>query len=295
MSSSKSEAAAELVRFLEKFTYDPEKGYPEDYRVDQDGTRSGTTLDGRFMKVSPQQWDRNLSSGRNGFPYFGLEKTKDEIIAKMRKLEDANQPDDVDAAGMPLFKNERRWRGFMLGIAEKIWEKSLNPPGLDLVEFPHRTAYKDYRQVDGDFVDDGHGGHVYTSRATEEVTWRYRDPQEGFVNHAYLAYLLEADNRKRGDRWQFMRLWVNEFVANNRSFVLNGEYKSMDDFTINGRPGTPGEFRNYWKQVSNPRYQDGGGESRALNRREDSQLPADTTPTTDQVADSEAPISTEEQ
>lgn len=258
MSDPYSEAAANLIEYLESFGFDSEEEYPKDLELLENGSRRGTTLDGRVLTISPQQWDQNHRAGRSGFPYFGKDITNDQILALMLPLQGAPRHDETDVSGRPLFLSERYWRGYMLPVAAKILEGSLNPPGLDLARFPHRVEYKDYAIVDGHKVSDGEGGFVYSVRKVENVIWRYRDAQEGFVHHAYVAYIADADKRKQADRRKFERLWIDEFVENNRAFEINGESKSMDDFVVGGRPGTPGEFRAYWRIVSDPRYKAGG-------------------------------------
>lgn len=273
MSEPYSEAAANLIEYLESFGLNSEE-YPKDLEIlenreleipenkdlmiPQNGSRRATTLDGRHLTISPQDWDQNLRRGRNGFPYFGKGITNDRIIALMIPLKDAVQLDEKNSAGELLFGNEWKWRGYMISLAIQFLEGSLNPPELDLVRFPHRVEYKDYAIVDGYKVSDGEGGCVYSVRKVETVVWRYRAAQEGFVHHAYLAYIADADRRKQADRRIFERLWIDEFVENNRAFNLNGVRKSMDDFVVGGRTGTPGEFRAYWRIVSNPRYKSGG-------------------------------------
>ena len=237
-----AKAAAVLMELIYKHPWPEGKPFPSDLQKvririnDPTGGRPhfregrrGTTVDGELLTVTLAEYSADLSRNGWGIPVFS-QNFASELVTALSKTQNAPQEDATDKAGIRLFINRTAWWWYMVRVAEMIYWGELNPQGLDYEQFPER-------------------------KGIGEVVWRHRLPHWGLVDHAFNAFVAEAEAAKlRGtDLRRFERQWLEEFTTHQRTFEIGEQVKSMDDFTIGRQVGTPEQFKAVWDVVKDPR------------------------------------------
>jgi hypothetical protein len=243
LSDSAALAAAALVDYLDQFVWPSDKPFPADLEFDERKMQvTGTTVDGVLTAVPIGKYYNDLAAGvaAYGIPLFSR-PVRDRIVELVSQLDGAPTPDSTGEMGEKLFRSQGAWWFYMYRIGVLTWALLINPIGLDLEQYPQR-------------------------RGIEFMAWRWRSSDYGFVHHAFLQFMRDAAEAgvKGAELRKFEREWVDEFTRGDRTFMIEGDRKpkSMDNFSVAGKPGTPDQFRSLWTLVKT-----GKAEPQKLRRR----------------------------
>jgi hypothetical protein len=230
------EAAAALMKFLEQYEV------PAEFPINMTTFRKGGTVmvrawtvDGTKVEISASEALEN--QGRRdemayAIPLFS-EKVQNQIVTLVSKLNGAPSVGDRDNNNMKLFNGRIAWYYNMLQIGIRIWGGYENPPNLDISQFPHR----EFREG--------------SQTRMQDITFRYRSVVVGFVAQIKAVFEEEAlrANLSGSRVREYTDSWLLEFTSGAKKVIINGKEKSFLDFKVEGKQGSPEQFKAIWTLI----------------------------------------------
>ena len=244
-----AQAAADLIEFCKSLPYEHEI-YPLEQTMFErtiDGKKvkylTATTVDGRKMTIPVSQAIDNMArrdSGGYVIPLFGKDSTLNKFLELVSRLEGAPAEDATGELGDRLFRSHNEWRWHLIQNGIYVWMGKLNPPGLDLEQYPERV------KEDGTPID--------------TITFRFRSPLLGIVERIIDVYeddvLQEGQSGVTGSALNtFKRNWIDDFAHGRRTVKLGNTEKSVHDIRYEKEAVSPEQFKSIFKMVDDLRRQ----------------------------------------